>query len=266
MELQRTLDRIRAQGLGVAAISYDAPAVLKAFASRTGVSFPLLSDGGSAVIRAFGILNEGVPAGTMASGIPHPGTYIVDRNGRVTAKFFEENYTERYTGSDILVRHYGAAAGAARTASETKHLSVSAAASTDRVRAGQRIALTLDIDMKPGMHVYAPGVQGYSAIEWQIANSPAVTAHAAEFPKSKMLRLEAIKETVPVYDAAFRLVRDVTIGKAQPGPLIIEGTLNYQACDDTQCYLPKSIPVKWSLEVEPHDRERAAGAPAGAKK
>jgi AhpC/TSA family/Disulphide bond corrector protein DsbC len=256
VELQQHLEQIRAQGLGVAAISYDPVATLKNFAGRRGITYPLLSDPGSSIIRAFGILNDEVPADTRFAGIPYPGTYIVDREGRVLSKYFEEDYTERYMTSEILVRQFGAAAGAAHATTETRHLTVSAAASAGRVRPGQRIALTLDIEMKANMHVYSPGVEGYIPIEWALTASPSVVVHDVEFPKSKMLRLEAIDETVPVYDGHFRLVRDITIGKAQPGPLVIEGRLKYQACDDRLCYVPQTVPLKWSLEVEPHDRER----------
>jgi hypothetical protein len=254
VELQRTLDRIHAQGLGVAAISYDAPIVLKTFAERRGITFPLLSDTGSAVIRAFGILNQDIPAGTIYRGVPHPGTYIVDREGRVVAKYFEENFTERYTGADILIRRYGAAAGAAHTAVETRHLTASTAASADHVTAGQRIALTLDLEMKPRMHVYAPEVKGYKPVEWTITGG--ATPHPVEFPKSQVLRLDAIDETAPVYLGTVRLVRDVTIGKAKPGALTIEGALIYQACDDKQCYTPQTVPLKWELTVEPMDVQR----------
>jgi len=71
-----------------------------------------------------------------------------------------------------------------------------------------------------------------------------------------MLRLEAIDETVPVYNGKFRLVRDITIGKAYLGTLTVEGTLKYQACDDRMCYVPQTVPLKWTFQVEPHDRER----------
>lgn len=254
MELQEKLADIRKQGLGVAAISYDSPTILKNFADRRGITFPLLSDQGSKLIREFGILNQDVPAGTQFSGIPHPGTYIVDPQGRVVAKFFEDDFTERYTASEILVRQYGAAAGSAHTTTDTKHLRLSSASSTDHVRTGQRIALTLDIDLKPGMHVYAPGVEGgYIPIEWKMDG-----AHEMVAPPSKKLHLDAIDETVPVYEGSFRLIRDVTIPKStKPGDLTLEGTFRYQACDDRMCYVPQNVPLKWVLHVEKHDRERA---------
>ena len=57
MELQDRLEELRGRGLAVAAISYDSEAILKDFAERRGITFPLLSDDDSAVITDFGILN-----------------------------------------------------------------------------------------------------------------------------------------------------------------------------------------------------------------
>jgi hypothetical protein len=39
--------------------------------------------------------------------------------------------------------------------------------------------------------------------------------------------------------------------------LTIAGRLEYQACDETKCYLPACIPVKWQPQVFPLDRTRA---------
>jgi len=266
VELQSNLEKIRAEGLGLAAISYDSVAVLKSFAERRGITFPLLSDPESKIIRDFGIFNEQSQEGTMQYGIPYPGTYLVDRSGGVTAKYFEDDYTQRYTSGDILVSHFGESGGAVQTAAEGKRLRISASASNARVRSGQRISLVLEVQLGPRLHVYAPGVKSdYIPIEWSMKESPAIVARAATYPAAKMLRLEAIGETAPVYEGAFRLVRDVTIARdaaVRPlldteGKLIIEGALKYQACDAKICYPPESVPARWTLEVEGHDRERA---------
>jgi hypothetical protein len=266
VELQSNLEKIRAEGLGVAAISYDSVEVLKSFAERRAITFSLLSDPESKIIRDFGILNEQSQPGTMQYGIPYPGTYLVDRAGRVTAKYFEDDYTQRYTSAEILVSRFGESAGTAHTIAEGKHLTIAASASNVRVRSGQRISLVLDMQLGPHLHVYAPGVSSdFIPIEWSIKESPALAVRAATFPPAKMVRLEAIKETAPVFEGAFRLVRDVTIARdavVKPlldadGNLTIEGALKYQACDERICYPPETIPVRWILKVEAHDRERA---------
>ena len=250
----------------MAAISYDSVAVLKSFADRRGITFPLLSDADSKIIRDFGILNEQAQPGSTQYGIPYPGTYLVGRDGRVTAKYFEDDFTQRYTSGDILVSRFGESAGAAQSSARGKHLLVSASASNARVRSGQRISLVLEVQLPPHLHVYAPGVNSdYIPIDWSVAESPAVVVRPPVYPAAKTLRLRAIRGTAPVYQGAFRLVRDVTVARdaalkplldAQ-GQLTIEGALKYQACDDKVCYPPETVPVHWTLLVEGHDRERA---------
>ncbi len=111
MELQRNLDAIRQQGLGLAAISYDSVAVLKNFTDRQHITFPLLSDPESKIIRAFDILNETVAPGTAFYGIPNPGTYVIDPQGRVVSKHFEDDYRERVSATDILIQDFGKSGG-----------------------------------------------------------------------------------------------------------------------------------------------------------
>jgi hypothetical protein len=257
VELEQSLPELTKRGLGLAAISYDSPAILKSFADRKGITFPLLSDPESKIIRAFGLLNETVAKGPFF-GIPYPGTFVLDRQGTVVAKYFEDDYAERMTAADILVQQFGAAAGAARVSIEAKHLTLAVSAGTAVVHSGQRIMLAVDVELKPGLHVYAPGVEGYIPIDLEIQGSADVVAHPAVYPPSKMMHLAAIDETVPVYTGSFRVLREVTIGKKiKPGELVIEGGFRYQACDDKKCYIPETVPVKWTLRVEAHDTERA---------
>jgi hypothetical protein len=37
----------------------------------------------------------------------------------------------------------------------------------------------------------------------------------------------------------------------------LSGKLDYQACNQTECFFPKSVPVKWQIQVLPLDRTRA---------
>lgn len=266
MELEQSVADFKAKGYGVAALSYDSPAVLKHFADRAKITYPLLSDPDSKMIRAFGILNESVPKDNPFFGIPHPGTYLIDPRGKVISKYFEDDYTQRDTASSILVREFGASAAGSHMTVDNKQLSLSSSSSAKVVRSGQHIVLTLEIELKPKMHVYAPGVQeGYRPIDWIVKDSPAVTPALTTYPESKILYLEAIKEKVPVYLGKLRLVREITIGKdaalkpmvSPTGEFTVEGEFKYQACDDRVCYIPATIPLKWTFILESHDRQRA---------
>ncbi len=268
VELEHSRAQFEKLGLGLAALSYDSVAILQDFAERRGIHFTLLSDPDSKIIRSVGLLNETVPRNSPFFGIPNPGTFILDSKGMIKAKYFEEDFRERFTAGDILTRQFGVAPAADRHEVTGKQLTAIVSASNFVVRGGQRVALAIDATLKPGMHVYAPGVEHYIPIEWTMKQSPAFTAHAVALPPSKMLHLPVIDETVPVYQGEFRIVRDITIA-AEPkvkaltdasGQFTIEGTLRYQACDDRMCYLPQELPLKWTFQLEGHDRERVPAA------
>jgi hypothetical protein len=265
VQLDRKRQEFEKRGINVAAISFDPVAVLQNFAQRTGVQLTLLSDPESKVIRAFGILNQSIPKDHQFYGIPNPGDYLIDENGVVKAKFFEEKYADRYTAGEILVRTLGVETGGRRTQTGTDHLTVTASASDDILRGGNRLALIVDVDLKPKMHVYAPGVEGYIPVDWEMEEVSGITNYAAAYPASETLHLPAINESVPVYQGRFHMVRDVMIGQPKEiqhllnaqGELVIKGSFRYQACDDKICYLPKTIPLEWTFRFEEHDRTRA---------
>jgi len=54
------MPELRSKGLAVAVITYDSMAILADFARRRGITFPLLSDQGSATIKSYGLLNTTV--------------------------------------------------------------------------------------------------------------------------------------------------------------------------------------------------------------
>ena len=293
MELQERHEELRAQGLGVAAVSYDSQEVLAAFAERRGVAdVPLLSDGDSSVIRAFGIYNhvaeEGVGPGRddpavqadvaryvsvfganpMIVGTPFPGTFVVDREGRVTSRFFEEFYRERNTAANVMLKLGTPLSGIAGSSGETAHLAIAASQSNPDVTVGSRFHLALDVTPKPGMHVYAPGADalGYRVIGLHLDTPGFLRALPAEYPASEIYHFEPLDERVPVYQRPFRLVQELVVEGspeaaaqlAELDALTLTGRLDYQACDDAVCFNPASVPLTWTLTVQPLDRQRAS--------
>src|SRR5438093_4274455 len=121
--MQTQVKELHDKGLGLAGISYDSTEILAAFSQQHGISFPLLSDPGSETIKRYGILNtvaeealgpnakdpivaddvkryvSTVGASARIVGVAFPGTFIVDREGRVKSRFFEDSYIERNTVS-----------------------------------------------------------------------------------------------------------------------------------------------------------------------
>ena len=253
------------RGIRVAAVTYDTPAILADFARRKSLAYPLLADPRSEAIRAFGILNTNIPANSPFHGVPFPVTYLLDRNGIVRKKYFEEDYRERLTAAAILTREFNVAGGAVAQETTTHHLTLRATVSNPTVWPGSVVTLRVEVEPKPGMHVYAPEVDGYLPVRWSMTDTPAWLAAKPRFPASRQLRLPAINETVAVYDKPFAAERELTIGqsnelKAQLGTAteaVVTGEFFYQACDEKVCYLPQRIPLTFRLKLNELDRQRA---------
>lgn len=262
--MDRNLKELKKQGLGLAAVSYDSEAALRNFSSRKNIRFPLLSDTDSKVIREFGLLNEAVAKNTLFFGIPHPVTYIVDRKGKVKSKYFEDDYRQRQTLAGLLAKDYGVIPAGSPSDVQAKHVKLHTAASTETVAGGQRILLSVTIDMPKGYHVYAPGTEGYIPVSWNLSSSPGWKEHPVTFPKSRVLFLKAIDERVPVFEGKATLTRDVTVGDdrslkpllSADGTFTIEGTVRYQACEERICFPPETVLVKWTLTRVAHDSQR----------
>lgn len=268
MELESQVEGFRKLGLGLAALSYDSAAILREFATRRKISFPLLSDPESKVIRLFGIQNEAdYPPGNLAYGVPYPGTFVTDAKGSVRSKHFEKAYAERQTAASLLLLA-GETPGAAAEAS-TSTFTLRTSSSNATAAPGQRLTLALDFEMKPKMHAYAPGVKGYRPLRLRLDAQPLLTAHETVLPASKPYRFAPLDETVPVFEGRFRVSQDVTLAAGRelaellktPDPAIdLVGTLEYQVCSDTVCHPPASLPLRWTIKVVPLDRERSPEA------
>jgi peroxiredoxin len=291
VELQGRVDEIRRQGLGLAAISYDPPEILAAFSRQRGITFTLLSDVGSETITRYGILNtvaaealgptanDPVVAGDVKkyvsvvgvnqrmAGIPFPGTFILDRDGRVKSRFFEESYIERNTASSIIMRAGSAETAVPGTQLSTEHLDVRTYPSEAAVAPGNRFSIAFDVTPKRLIHVYAPGASTYRAVGVTIVPQPFVRVLPLKYPKSAIYFFKPLNERVPVYEKPFTLVQEVILEgypEAQAAfrgkdSLTITGTLDYQACDDKVCFNPTSIPLTWTLSLRPLIRERPTG-------
>ncbi len=231
----------------------------------------MLSDSGSEVIRRYGILNREIARDAQAGdvsmyGIPYPGTFVLDGDGRVVERFFEQRYQERFTASSMALRlgEPFDGGGVAGTEVETRLIAASAHASDAAITPGNRFALVVDVTPKPGMHVYAPGDHLYRVVRLRLDAPDFLRVHPLDYPASEQYHYEPLDETVPVYQQPFRLVQEVTVPMSEEtaalssvadGKLVIEGTLEYQACDDEVCYIPAEAPLRWELAWRPLVRE-----------
>jgi peroxiredoxin len=291
VELQDRVDELDAQGIGVAAISYDSQEILADFSQRRSIEFPLLSDSDSEVITEYGLLNTVVAealgsgaddaevqadvakyvsifgANENQAGMAFPGTFVLDGEGRVTERFFEEYYQDRNTSASILLDLGTGMPPVTAVEASTAHLGLTAYPSNASVTIGTRFQIVVDVEPRPGMHLYAPGAEelGYNVVSLDFESMPEVQLEPVEYPESEIFHFEPLDERVPAYQGPFTLRRealvarnsDVTEDARERGELTLTGSLEYQACDDRLCYPPVSVPLSFTLDFDELDRTRA---------
>jgi peroxiredoxin len=292
VELQGRVEELDADGIGVAAISYDSQEILADFSQRRGITFPLLSDTASAVIREYGLLNTVVAEALDSAGandpdvqadvakyisvfganegqlgMAFPGTFVLDREGRVTERFFEEYYQDRNTSANILLTLEAGAPPVTAVEAATEHLGLTAYPSNQSITVGTRFSMVVDVDPRPGMHVYAPGAEelGYRVVSLSFESTPEVSFEAVEFPESEIFYFEPLDERVPAYQGPFRLRQEAVVARSteaaqslrERGTLPLTGSFEYQACDDRLCYAPETIALSFTLDFQQLDMTRA---------
>jgi hypothetical protein len=268
VQLQAAKKRFESQGIKLAAISYDSQAILKDFADRQGIDFPLLADPKSEIIRNFNVLNP--EAKGMTKGMAYPGFFYIDESGVIREKYFEAKYTNRFTANNIIGKLFPELTEQVAQNVEAPHLQLALSQSDRAVAPGSRVTLTAQIELPPDVHVYSPGVTGYKPILLELQPYSGIELSDVTYPNSKILYLEAIRERVPVFEGKFRITQDVTVIPSVTGDLVrslvsaqktisITGELKYQACDKVICYPPASVPLKWQLQVLPLDLKRSPG-------
>ena len=101
-QLQDVRDEFEDAGIGLVAMSYDAPALQQAFVDRYNITIPLLSDNDALSVKTLGLLDPEYEPGDSRYGIAYPGAIVIDADGKVVAKFFLQAHSVRIDSSSLL--------------------------------------------------------------------------------------------------------------------------------------------------------------------
>jgi hypothetical protein len=261
VELQARYSELRNLGLGIASITYDTPPLIKKFADERKIAFPILSDQDHTIVERYGILNRQYRPGDRNYGIPHPGTFILDRDGRVLARYFEEEYQYRNTAASIALKIGRPVRGMASPSRQSMPSLDLATFLTDQAMApGHRFSIVLDVTPKPGIRVVAPGQHGYRVVALRLESSDNLRTYQTSYPQSTEMDVAARNERLPVYAQPFRLVQDVAVVvnnetrqlAQKPGSTFtLRGVLEYQTCTESTCSEPQQVPLSWTVRLTP---------------
>ena len=267
VDLEGSQKAFEAKGIHVAAVSYDSTEILANFAKRRSITYPLLSDEGSKLIDKFGIRN---PEGSgIEAGIPYPGYYLIDPQGKIKSRYFESAYVNRLTASNLYAHLFSGFAlpSPEKQVSGTAHVTIATGQSDTEVTPGAVVELLARLTPEPDAHLYGPGADKleYHVTTLTLAPSDLYSATAVSYPQPTPLEFPALHETVPVYtgptvfsvSVAAVVNRNTIPVLAQKPHLAIKGVINYQACTSSVCYPPAKAEVEWDLNLKQLDLERA---------
>jgi peroxiredoxin len=293
VQLQHDRPILERAGFGLAAISYDSAAVLREFASRKSITFPLLADHESNVIRAFGVANRRYPKGTLLDvnseqitnslgdvpvyGVAYPSVFVIDPQGKLIWRFVSETDELRLTGAAILERSVGSISDASRLSVAKGRVEVIVTASNTDAALGHRLWLGIELKMPGGVHLYAPGAGAtYRGLHWTMDESSCWYQSEPAYPKPQLRHFAFEENELPVYAGQVRSNRELVLKPvlSAAGPSLFQlfqnvcldansrvkatGAVSFQACDERQCYPPQSVPVEWKFRFLPPDMQRAS--------
>ncbi len=121
-------------------------------------------------------------------------------------------------------------------------------------RPGSTIRLALQVPIPPGLHVQSNKPRDPSLIPATLTfdEVPGVTVTELVFPASIDIPLPGFAEPAAVFEGELLVgVSTVLDRTVAPGTLTIPARFRYQACDDSSCFPPTTVPVSWTIEVSP---------------
>jgi peroxiredoxin len=279
VELQAALPRFHAAGIELYAISYDEPSALAEFARHHDITFRLLSDLGSTVIDRFGIRNHFVTEEQVPYyGIPFPGTYLIDEDGVVSAKFFHRNIAQRESAEAIIDSALGEILlgddePMAEGGADDIRVTATYHGGNGLMKSGALRQIVVRFDLAPGVHIYAqPVPDGMVATTIGVSGPPGLHVGDTQAPASHPLTLPGLDAALQVWNGQVDFVVPVRaddriaslVEAIRDEEIEIEVVVDYQACSDESCRIPQRETLTLTVPLAPLVGNALAGTLAGA--
>ena len=265
VQLQQVAHELEANGLSLFAISNDPVEILDEFATEHAITYPLLSDADSAVIRSFGIMNQLIGPDEGRSmrwhGIAYPGTYFLDADGIVTDKDFHQHHARRSSGATVLARALGRPvelAGDVSADAADDEVVVRAGLSDPALQLEVITTLAVDVEIPDGLHAYAQGAPSqFTPLAVEVGGK-GLRVGTPRWPEPESIDMTELGLTVPVLSGTVRIEFPVTATSevVRLGHDIIDDSLDIdvhvvaQLCDEVACGLPRPLSLTLTAPLE----------------
>lgn len=204
-------------------------------------------------------------------GIPFPGTYVVDGDGVITAKFFENNLFLRASSTQLLRAALGEAIELQPLRERPTDVLVDVTVGEDPIAVGVIHDLVVRFAVPEGLHLYGdpvPHAMVSTGVDFD--EDEGLVVRPAEFPATTEHTLAGTGEVLHIFEGDVTIRIPITHNGRSlqwrddgSAYIAVAGTVRWQACDDDVCHLPQTH--RFELEVPARavnmfERERAEGS------
>jgi hypothetical protein len=243
---------------------------LHRFADAHGITYPLLADEGSIAITELGLLNVTLeeerkaynrPVEDRHRGIPYPGSFLLDEDGVVVGKRFEDSHRIRPTANMLMSQFFGAGENAPEGLVQTASPGVQVAAWLDSgvLAANQLQNVHVRFQLDDGVHLYTePVPSGFRAVDVQLTGDDRIHVEETTPLVGHEFSIEGLEEqffvvedTVDMSIPFFLLTNRDTAGDGSHA-VPLQVVVSYQACTADDCYLPERVELALDLREEPN--------------
>ncbi|MFT7475594.1 MAG: hypothetical protein ACI81L_002533 [Verrucomicrobiales bacterium] len=243
---------------------------LTRFAESHGITYPLLSDEGSAVITELGILNVTLDEERAAydrkveerhRGIPYPGSFVLDEDGILVGKRLEQSHRVRPTANTLMTTFFGPEGGepAGMVSANSPGVRVAVWLDTQVVSANQQQDAHVRFVLEPDVHLYTePVPAGFRAVSVKLTGDDAIHVEDVEPLEGHEFSIAGLDEsfyvlenTIDIAVPFFLLTNRDTAGEGtRKVPMSVE--IAYQACTGDECFMPETVTLELELNEEPN--------------
>jgi DsbC/DsbD-like thiol-disulfide interchange protein len=181
--------------------------------------------------------------------LPHPGSFVLDENGVVVEKWFEQAYRVRPTSAAVVESITGQPSELPIVEREaaTPELRATARLNAADYRPYQKLRLEATLEIGPGLHVYGePIPAGFFPLRLEIEPLPGLVVGSLELPEPRPHRLAGLDESFVVYDGTIRAARDFILTE-NLGQTTVVARIAYQACSEVDCLPPAELSIELPL-------------------
>jgi DsbC/DsbD-like thiol-disulfide interchange protein len=180
--------------------------------------------------------------------------FLLDAQGNVLQKRFNQSYRERETGVGLLEQGFGSASSVhgPDVQGQSEGVQVRASLDSPTYRFFQRLWLTVELHVDAGWHIYGqPLPAGYTPLTIDVAPIAGMVVGEPIWPPPQPYHVELLDEEVPIYEGKVTVSVPVTLTE-EGDDQTLQVTVRYQACSAADCLLPSTVKLQVPLQAADH--------------